>query len=456
MTTINSTQPTERANTETTTRSAPSADDLAFANMLAATIRQETESQLFNTAASSAAPSMTSMPSSVSTAPVQMPVFQQLAFLNQPAALSLPSFLFSDWQPQTRDVTTPSTAAAVRSTGDNPYSSVIAAIQSGPAAARPTSAIAPAMTVDATAKASAAAMPISAFPRPEQDTGRGIHWIPTTSQSTDVIDKYVAEAKEMGITWITFLNDGVDTKKNDYLVNKLVENGIEPIMRIYTDAGAPIEGNLTETVRHYRKMGVDYFQIYNEPNLRLENQGAAPDPKAHTAKWIDAARQVIAGGGLPGFGSLSPTPGLAPGAAPGDMDDLRFLRESLQAVKAMGAEDVLDSAWLSVHNYGDAHLRIRDYDQIIRQELGRSLPQIGTEAGIYPGDTLSQADATNIVANAYRYLPNREDYYFAYTYWIIANESGTGHNDAAWNHQALFRPDGHDPLVDILKQEKSV
>jgi hypothetical protein len=173
-------------------------------------------------------------------------------------------------------------------------------------------------------------------------------------------------------------------------------------------------------------------------------------------QFTTAFLQSLHGGGLPGFGSLSPTPGLAPGAAPGDMDDLRFLRESLQAVKAMGAEDVLDRAWLSVHNYGDAHLRIRDYDQIVRQELGRSLPQIGTEAGIYPGDTLSQADATNIVANAYRYLPNREEYYFAYTYWIIANESGTGHNDAAWNHQALFRPNGHDPLVDILKQEKSV
>ena len=130
MTTINSTQPTERTNTETTTRSAPSADDLAFANMLAATIRQETESQLFNTAASSAMPSMPAMSSSTSTAPAQMPVFQQLAFLNQPAALSLPSFLFSDWQPQTRDATTTATAAAVRSTGDNPYSSVIAAIQS--------------------------------------------------------------------------------------------------------------------------------------------------------------------------------------------------------------------------------------------------------------------------------------------------------------------------------------
>lgn len=109
-----------------------------------------------------------------------------------------------------------------------------------------------------------------------------------------------------------------------------------------------------------------------------------------------------------------------------------------------------------MHNYGDAHLRVREYDRIVQESLGRSLPQIGTEAGIYPGQTLSQQDATKIVADAYRYLPDREEYYFAYTYWIIANESGSGRNDAAWNHQALFRPDGRAPLVDILKQEQTV
>ncbi|MCC6271558.1 MAG: hypothetical protein IT190_09805, partial [Microbacteriaceae bacterium] len=418
---------------------------------LAATLRQETEAQLLETVTNSAKGS-SSADSLLGSTQSQMGMQQQLAFLNQPTATALPSFLLSDWTPPARNAT----VSATRTAEANPYSSAIAGLQNGSGIAKSTLALDSVSAIQSTAKASAGALSIASFPRPTQDSGRGIHWIPTTSQSTDVIDKYVAEAKEMGISWVTLLNDGVDTQKNDYLVKKLTENGIEPVMRIYTDGGAAIEGNLTETVRHYRKLGVDYFQLYNEPNLRLENQGAAPDPSAYAAKWIDAARQVVAGGGLPGFGSLSPTPGLAPGAAPGDMDDLRFLRESLQAVKAQGGEDVLDRTWLSVHNYGDAHLRIRDYDQVVRQELGRSLPQIGTEAGIYPGDTLSQADATNIVANAYRYLPNREDYYFAYTYWIIANESGSGHNDAAWNHQALFRPDGQDPLVNILKQEKAV
>lgn len=296
-------------------------------------------------------------------------------------------------------------------------------------------------------------LPLSAFPRPPADNGRGIHWIPTTRQSPQVIDKYVQEAVDMGIKWVTFLNDGTDIGANDYLVKKLVENGIEPVMRIYTDGGAPINGDLGGLVRHYKALGVNYYQLYNEPNLRIENQGKAPDPKAYVDKWLTAAKTVIDAGGYPGFGSLSPTPGLAPGAAPGDMDDLKFLRESLQEIKRRGETEVLDRSWLSVHNYGYAHLRVRDYDGIVQEELGRSMPQIGTEAGIYPGDTLSEEEAVQVVAQAYNYLPQREDYYFAYTYWIIANDSGQGVPDPSWDHQALFRGDSRSPLVDILKQE---
>jgi hypothetical protein len=445
MTQMGPVQPTENSQSRVNAQPTAEMDDVAFAKLLAATVRQETESSLLTSA--------------TPTGPLQ-----QLAFLNQPAGMPLPAFMLNLWQPQSAATTAPAVASATagaassmaamnRSAGINPYRGALTGLPSGGIGA-PTiipggSAIGPLSAV----QPSKSALPLSAFPRPPQDNGRGIHWIPTTSQSHEVIDQYVAEAADMGIKWVTFLNEGTKVGANDYLVQKLTEQGIEPVMRIYTDGGAPVEGDLEKTVRHYKKMGVNYYQLYNEPNLRIENSGQPPNPQQYAAKWLDAARQVIAAGGYPGFASLSPTPGLAPGAAPGDMDDLKFLRESLQAVKAQGGGAVLDRSWLSVHNYGDAHLRIRDYDNIVREELGRSLPQIGTEAGIYPGDTLSQQDATRIVADAYRYLPQREDYYFAYTYWIIANDAGQGHNDAAWNHQALFRPDGQDPLVALLKEE---
>ena len=283
---------------------------------------------------------------------------------------------------------------------------------------------------------------LAEYPQPVDNNGRGIHWIPTTRSSPEVVDRFVEEAKRMGIRWVTFLNDGTRIGDNDYLVKRLVEAGIMPVMRIYTDGGAPIQGDLGALVRHYLKLGVYYFQLYNEPNLRVENGGAEPDVKRYIDRWLPAARIVAANGGLPGFGALSPQ---------GDVDDLTFLREALREIKARGAVDVLNRAWLSVHNYGPDFLRVRKYDAILREELGRSLPQISTEAGVYPGPSLSEEEQVRLLAEAYQYMARREPYYLAYTYWIIANQAGGGH-DPAWEYQALFRADGRvSPLVEILR-----
>ncbi len=293
----------------------------------------------------------------------------------------------------------------------------------------------------------AAPLDLSEFPQPIDNNGRGIHWVPTTRQTPEVVDRFVAEAQRMGIRWVTFLNQGTAIGENDYLVKRLREAGIMPVLRVYTDAGSPIEGDLAAMVRHYRALGVPYFQLFNEPNLRVENGGRDPDVADYLDRWLPAARVVIANGGLPGLGALSPQ---------GDVDDLTFLRETLRQLRQRGADDVLGRTWLSVHNYGADYLRVREYDRIVRAELGRSLPQIGTEAGIYPGPQLDQQEQTRIVADAYEYMKRREPYYLAYTYWIIANGLGGGH-DPAWEHQALFQADGSvHPLVDILRSSAAI
>jgi len=345
-------------------------DALAFAKMLAASVQDQAQSSLSALASPATKPTFSPTESR----------FAQLAFLSQPANLMLPSFIANRW-PSSRKIATDSIAAA-----PPPPAGVQRRIGSTGA-----DAVAQPSKVGATGHVQKSSRPIdlSAFPRPANDNGRGIHWIPTLRQSPDVIDKYVDEAQKMVIKWVTLLNDGTKQGDNDYLVDRLTAAGIEPVMRLYTDGGSPLQGDVQSLVRHYSDKGVHYFQLYNEPNLRIENQGKAPDPKAYAARWLADARKVIAGGGLPGLGALSPTPGLAPGAAPGDMDDLRFLRQSLQEVVRLGGQDVLDKTWLSVHNYGQAHLRVRDYNKVVQEVLGRSMPEVGTEAGIYPGDTLS-------------------------------------------------------------------
>src|SRR5205807_924902 len=105
-------------------------------------------------------------------------------------------------------------------------------------------------------------LPLSAYPHPNGDNGRGMHWVPTTKQPKAVVDKFVAEAQRMGVKWVTFLNDGANVGDNDYLVDKLVGAGIEPLMRLYSSKLEPIKGDVQAMVQHYVAKGVHYFQPF--------------------------------------------------------------------------------------------------------------------------------------------------------------------------------------------------
>jgi hypothetical protein len=292
-------------------------------------------------------------------------------------------------------------------------------------------AAAPALKNPADALSMLQPMDLADYPRPPADNGHGIHWIPTVEQTPAVVDKFVDEAVSMGMKWVVFLNEGTDAAKNDYLVKKLTQAGIEPIMRVYTPGLTPITGNLKEMVKHFGKLGVRYFQLYNEPNLMVETGGQYPNVEKYLDLWAPAARQVIEGGGLPGFGALSPQ---------GEMDDRLFLQEALTSLKQRGLDYLLNRGWLSMHNYTgprplndeDGFMRFKQYNRIIEQALNRALPIIGTEGGTHITEHVSEAQQVDMVTNAYRYMRNREPYNFAYTYWIIAN----GH-DSAWMNTPL-------------------
>jgi len=292
---------------------------------------------------------------------------------------------------------------------------------------------------------------MSAFPRPTNDNGWGMHWIPTLHSTPEVVDQFVAELKKMGIKWTVFLNNGTDIGANDYLVQQLSQNGIMPLMRIYTPGLVPIKGDLEALVSHYKELGVSYFQLYNEPNLVLENNSQQPDVDRYLDLWVPAAKRVLAAGGLPGFGALSPN---------GESDDRQFLREALDSLKRRGEDWVLNRGWLSMHNYAgslpldnpDGFLRFQQYAQIIKDHLGRMIPIIGTEAGSYVTEELDEPRQVDLVTDAYQYMrTQREPYNFAYTYWVVANREGGG-KDEEFEWQALFRPGGWvSPLVKALK-----
>ena len=127
-------------------------------------------------------------------------------------------------------------------------------------------------------------LPLSSYPRPKNDNGMGIHWSTHVyGQRPEVTDYFVNELVAMDIKWVKFLNDQVDGRDYDYLVEQLVAHDIMPVMRIYISCNQPLDlGALGKMLDHYVPMGLFYYELYNEPNIPGYNGGwckkPTPDP----------------------------------------------------------------------------------------------------------------------------------------------------------------------------------
>lgn len=286
------------------------------------------------------------------------------------------------------------------------------------------------------------ARPLEEYPRPPDDNGWGVHWIPTNKQEPAVVDRFVDQLIRMHIKWAVFLNDGANIGDNDYLVDRLVDAGIMPVMRVFRSNTEPYDQNLGPMVAHYRARGVYYFQLYNEPNVNEENTQSFANPNQYALAWAPAAREVIQNGGLPGIGALSPG---------GSFNHYTFLERTLQALRRNGDLGLLNQAWLSVHNYHgtrrlddpDGFLLFRRYDEIVRAQLGYSLPMIGTEGGSYSSNPQVEKE---LLTYQYTYMREAEPYFFAFSAWLLANHAGGAH-DTRWEWQSWFRDGFVHPIV---------
>ncbi len=184
------------------------------------------------------------------------------------------------------------------------------------------------------------------YPRPANDNGRGVHGSPGNQPlPPNVTDYFVDELLKMNIKWFKFLQDDLPVVADQYLVEQLVANDIEPVMRVYQPANARYQ-HLPELVKQATEMGVYYFELFNEPNVAGPAGGWAggepPDVGKIVDWWVVAAQEVYAAGGHPGL----PAP-----ATGGTLDDMIFLRQFLDGVRARGQEDLLPGSWIAVHNY---------------------------------------------------------------------------------------------------------
>jgi hypothetical protein len=214
-------------------------------------------------------------------------------------------------------------------------------------------------------------LPLSAFPRPKNDNGMGIHWSTHIyGQSDATTDYFVNELVQMGIKWVKFLNDQVDGRAYDYLVQQLVRNDIMPVMRIYISCNEPLDlGALGRMLDHYVPMGVFYYELYNEPNIPGRDGGwckhEQPDAPYLESIWAPAAREIIAHGAYPSLPSFFPVGKGVPGW------ENSFFQQFLRTVKERGDTDILYHSWGAIHNYMINHPP--DYPQDDVNLTGRPL-----------------------------------------------------------------------------------
>ncbi len=391
-----------------------------------------------------------------------------------------------------------------------------------PATPTPTPVVAPARAISpggASSPAPAQTNPrsLANYPRPKNDNGRGLHYAPTIlGQPPEVVDRFIAELQAMNIKWVKIMQGDIPKVEHQYLVEQLVAHNIEPVIRVYKPYNDPYQ-NLTPLVSQAGKLGVHYFELYNEPNIAGFpggwRNGESISVNRMLDLWIPAAEAVRKAGGYPGL------PALTPG---GNYDDMAFLRAFLDGLKTGNRTDALQNAWLPLHNYflnhpfdyptdavnrlsppltqteiearglSDYHVttinnaRARErlsgdhyrtgatihqdsnafrkfeaYGKIVYDRFGYYLPIISTEGGAIAGDfqdprypPVSDDDVTAWTLQAYRAMLNDVPaYYFAFTPWLLANASG-GHWDPAWEEAAWYKLDGTTlPVVTALKTD---
>ena len=323
------------------------------------------------------------------------------------------------------------------------------------------------------------------YPRPKRDTGIGFHWFPDRYHyERRYFDTFVPELKAMGASWLVVLSDGLNPVP-EWFLRGLIEQDIEPVIRVYTQFVAFIDqSGLRQVCKHYASLGVHYVHVFNEPNLKMEwaQWNADRLPVRFMDYLIPCLETMYSVEGIiPVFTPLSPA---------GDYWDTSFLKEALAVINQRGKKYLYDKMAVGIHNYAfnkplnygkggstrwtcsrpyqrppgcedqTGFYLFEWYDEIIRQRTGRRLPLIGCENGVRLGDADDpRSPAINEALHAERHaamcqmtmtgeLPY---YFFNNAFWLLAAEE-----DNPFVRHSWYRPNGEPRLPQTVARLKSL
>lgn len=213
---------------------------------------------------------------------------------------------------------------------------------------------------------------LASFPRPKDDTGRGLHFV--LDQRESLVDKYVPILQSIKVKWTTVY--GSDENTTTASQRKLLDAGIFSVNRVEARDGAMKALSFWDTLaKRVVSMGLPpYIQIFNEPELEFDSI------ERFATNWNARARLVVAAGAIAGLQVMS--------------------REYFDAAVDGMADTVKKRFVFIQHNYGANHppeypynigltpiqddtcvLRFLAIADWARTKLGYVMPIIGGEGG---------------------------------------------------------------------------
>ncbi len=280
------------------------------------------------------------------------------------------------------------------------------------------------------------ALALPEWPRPANDNGRGMHFLPVAYYEDVDLDLQIGRLQELGVRWaLVVYGDEIQLEK---LAPRFRDAGIMVVWRKglranerYYDWGRDVET--------LQRLGMPpYMQLYNEPSLSAEWDEGEPDFEAFREHILQAARDVYNAGGYVGLQFV----------------DDEWLRGTLRAIKERRGEAIFGRMFFVPHPYALNHppdytedangvLGFRHFARIFEEEIGFVPPMIAGEGGWkyhatddhrFPqiDDALHAAYHAEVF-NWFRTgrLSDGEplpDYLFAFCPWLLA----AGLDDSAW------------------------
>jgi hypothetical protein len=178
------------------------------------------------------------------------------------------------------------------------------------------------------------------FPRPPQDTGRGVHWTPNQYLwGKEDWGFWKEQLQAMRIKWVKLLDDGSGSALG--LARRLVDLQIMPVVRFFREQPNPdrITARETDTAKRFIEMGAVYFETNNEPDLDLEWKGRKRPPN-----WLDIVVDnfIVEASYIRNVGGYLLFPAFGPGGR----------GNPFKIIVDKGRKDLLDgNCCLAIHNY---------------------------------------------------------------------------------------------------------